>query len=57
MNKKVNVWEKFFTMDVMQAISFIWSQWRKQHLPLAIFIMLCLNVVITPVFYAANSTL
>lgn len=44
-------------MDVMQAISFIWSQLRKQHLPLAIFIMLCLNVVITPVFYAANNTL
>ncbi|MCC5642666.1 K(+)-transporting ATPase subunit F [Nostoc sp. CHAB 5824] len=56
MNKQVNAWEKFQLIDVMQAISFVWSQWRKHHLPLAIFILLCLNVVIAPIIYAvANS--
>ncbi|WP_420758911.1 hypothetical protein [Nostoc sp. CALU 546] len=39
-------------------MSFVWSQWHKQHLSLAIFILLCLNVVTAPVVYAvANSTL
>ncbi|WP_335101689.1 hypothetical protein [Nostoc sp.] len=40
------------------GISFVWSQWHKQHLPLAIFILLCLNVVTAPVVSAvANSIL
>ncbi|OUL22387.1 K(+)-transporting ATPase subunit F [Nostoc sp. 106C] len=40
--------------DLVQAISFVWSQWRKQQLPLAIFIVLCLNLAIAPVVYAAS---
>ncbi|MEH1835974.1 MAG: hypothetical protein V7L29_28975 [Nostoc sp.] len=40
-------------------MSFVWSQWRKNtYLPLAIFILLCLNVTVAPVVYVvANSTL
>ncbi|MEH2425613.1 MAG: hypothetical protein V7K48_33375 [Nostoc sp.] len=39
-------------------MSFVWSQWPKQHLLLAIFILLCLNVVVPSVVSAvANSTL
>ncbi len=55
--KQVDLLGKFLPINVMQVISFVWSQWRKQHLPLAIFILLYLNVVIAPVFYAANNTL
>jgi K+-transporting ATPase KdpF subunit len=42
-------------VDLIAAISFIWSQWRKQQLPLAIFITLCLNLLIAPVVYAASA--
>ncbi|MBW4453535.1 MAG: hypothetical protein KME55_12990 [Nostoc indistinguendum CM1-VF10] len=49
MNKQVDVWEKFLPIDVKEAMYFVWSQWRKQYLPLAILILLCLNVVIAPV--------
>ncbi|MBD2244354.1 hypothetical protein [Nostoc sp. FACHB-888] len=50
MNKQVDVWEKFLPIDVKEAMYFVWSQWRKQYLPLAILILLCLNVVIAPAF-------
>jgi F subunit of K+-transporting ATPase (Potass_KdpF) len=55
--KRVNFQHKFLLMDAMQAISYVWSQWYKQKLPLIIFIVLCLNLVIAPVVYAADSTL
>jgi hypothetical protein len=57
MNKQVDAWEKFLPIDVIQAMSFIWSQWRKQHPPLAIFILLCLNVVIAPAIYAVSDSI
>ncbi|BAY43097.1 potassium-dependent ATPase G chain [Scytonema sp. HK-05] len=53
MKKKVDVLDKFLPMDVMQAISFVWSEWRSQKLPLAIFVALCLNLLIAPIVYAA----
>ncbi|OUL25284.1 ATPase [Nostoc sp. T09] len=46
--------QKLNDSDLLQAISFVWSQWRKQQLPLAIFIVLCLNLAIAPVVYAAS---
>ncbi len=57
MNKQVDVWEKFLPIDVKEAMYFVWSQWRKQYPPLAILILLCLNVVIAPVFYAVADTI
>ncbi|MGF1935901.1 MAG: hypothetical protein RM347_016200 [Nostoc sp. ChiQUE02] len=57
MNKQVNAWEKFQPIDMMQTMSFVWSQWRKHQLPLAIFILLCLNVVIAPVIYAVSDSI
>ena len=39
--------------NLVETISFVWSGWRKQQLPLAIFLVLCLNLVIAPVVYAA----
>ncbi len=48
MNKQVDAWDKFLPINLMQAMSFVWSQWCKQHPPLANFILLCLNVVIAP---------
>jgi K+-transporting ATPase KdpF subunit len=52
-NREFKVFNKFLSADIVEAISFIWSQWRRQKLPLVIFIGLCLNLVIAPVVYAA----
>ncbi|MEA5605821.1 hypothetical protein [Nostoc sp. UHCC 0252] len=30
MNKQVDVWENFISIDVIQAISFVRSQWRSK---------------------------
>ena len=51
--KKVDVLNGFISVDVVDSISFVLSRWRKQQLPLAIFLVLCLNLVIAPVVYAA----
>ncbi|MGJ5672140.1 MAG: potassium-transporting ATPase subunit F [Nostochopsis sp.] len=52
-NRKINIFNKFLSTNIVESISFIWSQWRKQKLPLIIFIGLCLNIVIAPVVYAS----
>ena len=51
--KKVDLLSGFISVDVVDSISFVWSRWRKQQLPLAIFLVLCLNLLIAPVVYAA----
>lgn len=53
MKKKVDVLAKFLPMDIVEAISFVWSKSRSQKLPLAIFVALCLNLLIAPIVYAA----
>ena len=51
--KKVDLVAKIIPVDMAEEISFVWCQWRKQRLPLAIFLVLCLNLAIAPVVYAA----
>ncbi|WP_242038111.1 potassium-transporting ATPase subunit F [Tolypothrix sp. FACHB-123] len=43
--------------ELLQILSFIWSQSRRQQLPLGIFIVMCLNLAIAPVVYAASDGL
>jgi K+-transporting ATPase KdpF subunit len=52
-NREFKEFNKFLLADIVEPISFIWSQWRRQKLPLMIFIGLCLNLVVAPVVYAA----
>jgi hypothetical protein len=33
----------------------IWAAWRRQKLPLYLFLALCFNLVVAPVVYAASS--
>jgi K+-transporting ATPase KdpF subunit len=40
--------------NLIQVLTFIWSQKRRHNLPLIIFIVLCLNLAIAPVVYAAS---
>ncbi|WP_033366176.1 K(+)-transporting ATPase subunit F [Mastigocladopsis repens] len=57
MRKKFDVLNKFLPMDGVETILFIWSKWRSQKLPLAIFMALCLNLLIAPIVSAADGTL
>ncbi|MDZ7956716.1 MAG: potassium-transporting ATPase subunit F [Aulosira sp. DedQUE10] len=51
MKKEVDDW------DLLQTILSVCSQWRKQQLPLAIFILLGLNLAIVPGVYAASNSI
>jgi hypothetical protein len=39
--------------QVAEAVSEIWSEWRRQKLPLYLFLGLCFNLIVAPVVYAA----
>ncbi|WP_414567165.1 potassium-transporting ATPase subunit F [Nostoc sp. CCY 9925] len=41
--------------QLSEAITEIWCQWRKQKLPLYLFLAMCFNLVVAPVVYAATS--
>ncbi len=55
--RQVGLLNKFLPINVMQTISLVGSQGCKQHLPLAIFILLCLNVVVALAVYVVNNTI
>jgi hypothetical protein len=40
--------------QVLAGVSEIWLQWRKQKLPLYLFLAMCLNLIVAPVVYAAT---
>lgn len=50
--KRINVLGRM-PMEVTEGITFVWLQSRREQLPLAIFLVLCLNLVIAPAVYAA----
>ena len=41
-------------VQVAEEIAFIGSEWRRQKLPLYLFLAMCLNLVVAPVVYAAS---
>ncbi len=41
--------------QVLEEITEIWCQWRKQKLPLYLFLAMCFNLIVAPVVYAATS--
>ncbi len=51
--KKVDLLGGLTLADMVEEIAFLRSQWRRHQLPLAVFLMLCLNLVIAPAVYAA----
>lgn len=56
--KRVNLLNCVSQLKLVEGVSFVWFEWRRQQLPVAIFLLLCLNLIIAPVVYAAsNSTL
>lgn len=48
--KQVGLW----ALEAIAGIAFVWKRWRRQRLPLAVLGLLCLNLAIAPVVYAAT---
>ncbi|MBD2074307.1 potassium-transporting ATPase subunit F [Phormidium sp. FACHB-592] len=44
------------TTETLREISELWSAWRRQKLPLYLFLALSFNLVVAPVVYAASSS-
>ncbi|MBN3878704.1 potassium-transporting ATPase subunit F [Nostoc sp. JL23] len=42
------------SVQILEEVTEIWSQCRKQKLPLYLFLAICFNLVIAPVVYAAT---
>jgi flagellar biosynthesis/type III secretory pathway M-ring protein FliF/YscJ len=42
------------TTQTLEEITEIWSEWRRQKLPLYLFLALCFNLILAPVVYAAS---
>ena len=40
--------------QVLAGVNEIWLQWRKQKLPLYLFLAMCFNLLLAPVVYAAT---
>lgn len=55
--KKVESIADIILPGIAESISFVWLEWRRQKLPLAIFLVLCLNLIIAPTVYAAAGSL
>lgn len=47
----------FLPKDLAQALESVpelWAEWRRQKLPLYLFLAMCLNLVLAPLVYAAT---
>jgi K+-transporting ATPase KdpF subunit len=40
--------------QALETITDIWYEWRKQKLPLYLFLAICFNLVLAPMVYAAT---
>ncbi|MBG1271965.1 potassium-transporting ATPase subunit F [Nostoc sp. WHI] len=52
--KPVQIRRTIVASQVLEEITDIWCQWRKQKLPLYLFLAMCFNLVIAPLVYAAT---
>ncbi|MFN6516263.1 MAG: potassium-transporting ATPase subunit F [Nostoc sp. CreGUA01] len=53
--KLFHVRRTILVSQVLEEITEIWCQWRKQKLPLYLFLAMCFNLIVAPVVYAATS--
>jgi K+-transporting ATPase KdpF subunit len=42
------------SQNMTETISEIWMEWRRQKLPLYLFLLMCLNLVVAPAVFAAS---
>ncbi|NJL10862.1 MAG: potassium-transporting ATPase subunit F [Calothrix sp. SM1_7_51] len=51
-NKAVSL-DKFLQI-ALEEIAEIWLQWRRQKLPLYLFLAMCFNLLVAPIVYAST---
>ncbi|NJM71783.1 MAG: potassium-transporting ATPase subunit F [Scytonema sp. RU_4_4] len=44
-------------INVLEEVTEIWSAWRRQKLPLYLFLAMCFNLVVSPLVLAADGQL
>ncbi len=52
--KPIQIRRALATSQVLEEITEIWCQWRRQKLPLYLFLAMCFNLVVAPLVYAAT---
>ncbi len=51
---KSNHLSKQASVEAIETVTQIWSEWRRQKLPLYLFLGLCFNLVLAPAVFAAT---
>jgi K+-transporting ATPase KdpF subunit len=52
--KPVHIRRAIAASQVLEEITEIWCQWRRQKLPLYLFLAMCFNLVVAPLVYGAT---
>ncbi len=52
--KRFHIRPPVLTAQIAEDLSEIWSEWRRQKLPLYLFLGLCFNLVLAPAVFAAT---
>ncbi|MBC7823158.1 MAG: potassium-transporting ATPase subunit F [Candidatus Parcubacteria bacterium] len=52
--KRFDVRPPVLTAQIAEDMTEIWSEWRRQKLPLYLFLGLCFNLVLAPAVFAAT---
>lgn len=54
LDKKRNIPAAIISAAALETVIEIWTQWRRQKLPLYLFLAMCFNLVVAPIVYAAT---
>ena len=52
--KRVNSLKEILPRDFTEAVELLREQWKRNPLPIQLFLLLCLNLVIAPAVFAAT---
>lgn len=52
--KRVKVFSQVMPIEVMDGVELLQAQWKRNPLPIGLFLMMCLNLVIAPAVYASS---
>lgn len=52
--KPIQIRRTILASQILEEITEIWCQWRRQKLPLYLFLAMCFNLVVAPMVYAAT---
>ena len=51
--KRVNWFSQVMPLDLIDGVELLQEQWKRNPLPIGLFLMMCLNLVIAPAVYAS----